>query len=129
MELERKIEYWLDIAQYDLDTAHSMQEKGRYLYTVYMCQQSIEKILKTIHIQKVGKEAPYSHNLVYLQSLVDLSPDESDLTLMAELTAYYIEGRYPTYKQKPSLLVDRTKAQKILEKTMKAFQWLKSQVK
>lgn len=129
MEPQKKIEYWLDIAQYDMDTAHSMQEAGRYLYTVYMCQQAVEKMLKTLHVQKLGKEAPYSHNLVYLQSLVDLNPDESYLELMAELTAYYIEGRYPAYKQKLSLLVDRMKAQELLEKTTEIFQWLKSQVK
>lgn len=43
MNSEEKYEYWLDIAKYDLETAEAMFDSGRYLYVVFMCQQSIEK--------------------------------------------------------------------------------------
>lgn len=46
-----KIEHWLDIAEYDLETAVAMQNSARYLYTVFMCQQALEKLLKAIYIQ------------------------------------------------------------------------------
>ncbi len=39
MTPEEKVEHWLDIAEYDLETAAAMQKSGRYLYTVFMCQQ------------------------------------------------------------------------------------------
>ncbi len=42
MTLEEKIEHWLDIAEYDLETAAAMQNSARYLYTVFMCQQAKE---------------------------------------------------------------------------------------
>ena len=129
MEVKEKIEYWLDVSCYDMVTAESMQRSGRYLYTVFMCQQAIEKLLKTLHLQKDGKEAPFSHNLIYLQSLLDIIPDESYLELMAELTTYYLEGRYPTYKQKLSSLITQDKAADILKKAKEIFQWLKSLLK
>lgn len=126
MEVKEKIDYWLDISCYDMDTADSMQRSGRYLYTVFMCQQAIEKLLKTLYLLKTGKEAPFSHNLVYLQSLLNLTPNESYLELMAELTTYYLEGRYPTYKQKLSSLITQDRAADILRKAKEIFQWLKS---
>lgn len=41
-----KVAYWLDIADYDLDTAEAMYQTGRWLYVAFMCHQVIEKTLK-----------------------------------------------------------------------------------
>jgi len=32
MRISEKIEYWLDIADYDLETSHFMQKSGRRSY-------------------------------------------------------------------------------------------------
>ena len=126
MDKTRKIEYWLDIAQYDMDTARTMHENGRYLYAVFMCQQAMEKILKANYIQKFNQEAPMTHNIIYLASLLDLklSPEQSETA--ATLTTYYIEGRYPSYKKKLSMLVDSNKSYTLSKQTEVLFQWLKS---
>lgn len=63
MTPQEKVEHWLDIAHYDLDTAEAMQNSDRYLYTVFMCQQAVEKLLKAIYIQQNGQEAPRTHTL------------------------------------------------------------------
>ena len=34
---EEKVEYWLDIAEYDLETAAAMQNSDRYLYIAFTC--------------------------------------------------------------------------------------------
>lgn len=99
MKLSDKVEYWMDIADYDINTAGAMHKNGRSLYTVFMCQQAVEKILKALHLQQTSKDAPLSHNLVYLQSLLGVEPSEDQLKLLAELTTYYIEGRYPSYRK------------------------------
>ena len=52
MTSQEKVEHWLDIAEYDLETAAAMQQSGRYLYTVFMCQQAFEKLLKAIYLQR-----------------------------------------------------------------------------
>lgn len=128
MKISKKIEYWVDIAEYDMKTADHMQRSGRYLYTAFMCQQAIEKILKALHIQKFGKEAPLTHNLAYLQEVVDINLPESDIELLALLTTYYIEGRYPSYKKKLSLLVDEEKASGILKNSKEVYQCLRSKI-
>ena len=45
MTREDKVRYWLDIADYDLDTAEAMHQTGRWLYVAFMCHQVIEKTL------------------------------------------------------------------------------------
>lgn len=114
MTPEEKIEYWLDIAEYDLETAAAMQNSGRYLYTVFMCQQALEKLLKAIHIQQKGEEAPRTHSLTQLVELLDLSMSVEYLEIMGQLNAYYIKGRYPVYRQKLSHLLDARSAQTFL---------------
>ena len=59
MRTSDKIEYWVDIADYDIKTARSMHEAGKYLYSVFMCQQGMEKVLKAIYLKKFSNEAPF----------------------------------------------------------------------
>ncbi len=126
MEKEDKIAYWLDIADYDLATARAMMETQRYLYVVFMCQQALEKILKAVYITVSDDEPPRSHNLgfVYKKTGIDLPPDA--VQLFNILSAYYIESRYPEYKQKLSAIVDREKAKTHLHKTEEVYACLKS---
>lgn len=126
MNIKDKVYYWLDIADYDLKTAISMHKSGRYLYTIFTCQQSIEKLLKALILKKSGKEAPKSHNLVFLQSISGEVFPQYQIKIISELTAFYIEGRYPTYKQKLSKLIDKKKSQVILSKTKELFKCIRS---
>ncbi len=128
MDIREKVAYWIDVADYDIKTARHMHKSGRYLYTVFMCQQATEKILKALYIRKFKKEAPFSHNLVYLQGLLKLRTAKKRLEILAELTSYYIEGRYPTYKVRLSKLVDKTKSRETLAATEEIYKWLKSKV-
>ncbi|MFO7985330.1 MAG: HEPN domain-containing protein [Desulfatiglandaceae bacterium] len=129
MKIADKVEYWLDIAEYDMKTARSMHKSGRYLYTVFMSQQATEKILKANHLKMFSKEAPFSHNLVYLASLMELEISDKDLALISELTAYYIEARYPSYKEKLTTLIGKDQSASILTRTEALFRWLKSKLK
>lgn len=51
---------------------------------------------------------------------------EKYFSFFDELLAYYISGRYPSYKNKLSELVDEDKAIEILDRTEDVFVWLKS---
>ena len=46
MTRDEQVQYWLDLADYDLDTAEAMHQTGRWLYVAFMCHQVIEKTLK-----------------------------------------------------------------------------------
>ena len=46
MNLLDKVSYWVELAEYDLETAKVMLKNKRLLYVGFMCHQTIEKITK-----------------------------------------------------------------------------------
>jgi HEPN domain-containing protein len=124
------IEHWVERSHYDLDTAKVMLDTGRYLYVAYMCQQTIEKILKAIIAQQ-GKENFPIHNL---NRLAEIASIKSELNLeqfnyLAELTPYHIEARYGDYKESLSEIIGETKAQQIYIKTREIHAWLYQKIR
>lgn len=49
--MDNKIKYWVDLAEYDLETAKVMLENRCFLYVGFMALQSIEKILKAYFVK------------------------------------------------------------------------------
>ena len=47
--MNEKSTYWIDIADYDLETAKAMLVSKRYLYDGFMCHQAIEKTIKAYY--------------------------------------------------------------------------------
>jgi len=45
MHMDEKTRYWIDLAEYDLETAKVMLAGKRLLYVGFMCHQVIEKAL------------------------------------------------------------------------------------
>lgn len=134
MTNEEKYEHWEDIAKYDLESAKAMYKSGRYLYVVFMCQQSIEKLIKGLHVLYTGDEPVRTHNIwVVFRAVFENDHtsvfdegEEKYKDFFAELVAYYISERYPSYQQKLSESINKKQAKDVLKKTEEAFQWLKS---
>ena len=66
MDTKQKIQYWLDIAHYDLISAKAMLESKRFLYVGFLCHQVVEKSLKAYFWHIKIAEPPYTHNLLLL---------------------------------------------------------------
>jgi HEPN domain-containing protein len=128
MTTEEKFEYWLDIAEYDLKTAEAMFETGRWLYVVFMCQQAIEKLCKGLYVLYVDDNVPRVHTisqiLVRFQSGIGKPIADEKFVFFNKLTSFYLEGRYPEYKEKLSKILDQEEAKTILERTKEEFAWL-----
>jgi HEPN domain-containing protein len=86
---------WLDRVAYDMDTAKAMLQTGRFIYAIFMCQQSLEKCLKAL-LAYEDKEIVPIHNLRRLaeQASVIQELDESTLVKLDFLSNYYINARY-----------------------------------
>ncbi|MDR1358370.1 MAG: HEPN domain-containing protein [Coriobacteriales bacterium] len=128
MDAQEKYEYWLDIAQYDLDTAHAMYISRRWLYVAFMCEQAIEKLVKGLYTMYVSDNVPKTHNISLLfrkfESCLSEPVPEKQYDLFERLYAFYIDGRYTDYKAKLSASIDKEDATAILEQTKEAFSWL-----
>ena len=94
-----KVKYWIEISDYDLETANAMLQTKRFLYVAFMCHQTIEKILKACCVFKKSETTPYTHNLSYLCEWCGIVGEFSDQQkeFIAELEPFSIETRYPTY--------------------------------
>jgi len=128
MDAQEKYEYWLDIAQYDLDTAEAMLNSRRWLYVVFMCQQAIEKLVKGLYVLYVNDSVPKSHNIrVIIEKYEILLPNKiSDecYDLLDNLTIHYLNGRYADYKQKLSERLNEQTATDLFNQSKEVFAWL-----
>jgi HEPN domain-containing protein len=124
--LEKRVSYWIKQAKEDLKTARIMFHTRRWKYAIFMCQQSIEKYLKAIYMNKNEEFPPRIHNLFRLAEMIDKELfSENDLEFFSELSLYYIESRYPEDIEKIKEINKRGKAKEILKKTGEVFKWLK----
>jgi len=123
--MDKIVSNWVERAEYDLETARSMLDTGRYLYVGYMCQQAVEKILKGIIAQQNKENLPI-HNLNRLAQVAGIENDlnAEQFNFLAELTPYCIEARYGDYRESLSEIINEQRAREVYAKTQEIFQWL-----
>jgi HEPN domain-containing protein len=133
MNKQEKFEHWEDIAKYDLETAEAMLQSGRYLYVAFMSQQAIEKLIKGLYVWHLDQEPPRTHNIYSIyrslfENKDEISSDQEKryTSFFAELLAFYISERYPSYTEKLSVVVTREKADDVLSMAKEVFVWLQS---
>jgi len=129
MNKEKAINYWFNMADYDLKTAQVMLDGGRYLYVGFMCHQVIEKALKGLYVKQHNRIPPYTHNLLTLCADLNLVITEEHQDFFIKLNPLNIEARYPEMKEKLGQAINKKKAYVLLESTRSAYKWLKSQKK
>jgi HEPN domain-containing protein len=119
-------EYWLDLANYDLETAKAMNTSKRYLYVGFMCHQVIEKALKAYYSSRFKDAPPYTHNLELLAQKAGLYSmlSEQQKNFLDFLEPLNIEARYPTQKDKLLKRMTSEKCADIVSKTENQLQWV-----
>ena len=126
-----KVQYWLDLADYDYATAGDLLKSKRWIYVAFMCHQSIEKAIKAYHTQKLPFETPpYIHNLTRLaqrSGLYDLM-DENQRIFLDAMTPMNIEARYPEYKSLLASSLNEKVCKDMLEQTNILLLWIKSKL-
>lgn len=121
-----KIEYWTDLAKYDLETAKAMLSSKRYLYVGFMCHQALEKILKAYYVKTQTNNPPYTHNLTLLAEksgiYANMSDEQKDFIDFLE--PLNIEARYPTTKEKLLQILTDEKCEELIKLTEKELSWI-----
>jgi HEPN domain-containing protein len=122
-----KVQYWIELAEYDLQTAEVMLETKRFLYVGFMCHQVIEKMLKGYFVYVKNETPEKIHNLMKLakqSGLYDMLSEERKNTL-DRLDPLNIEARYPVEKEKLFKSLTQEKCLSILQMTEELYQWIK----
>jgi HEPN domain-containing protein len=129
MNKQTAINYWFNMADYDLKTAQVMLDGRRYLYVGFMCHQVIEKALKGLYVKQHNKIPPYTHNLLTLCTDLNLNLTKEQQDFFTELNPLNIEARYPEMKEKLGKAISKKKASILLEDTKNTYKWLRSKKK
>ena len=127
--MKKTIQEWLEISEYDLNTAQAMFEAKRYLYVAFMCQQAVEKILKAVYIHQKNGLPPRTHNLLYIVDILKLDIDEKKKASLARLNQFYLESRYPGDRVKLARAVDFKTAKSLLKDTKEIWECLKQKLR
>jgi len=127
---KNKSQKWLERVTYDFDTAKAMLKTKRYIYAVFMCQQSIEKCLKALLVYK-GKEILPIHNLRRLSELANIHEeyDKTTLVKLDFLSRYYINARYKDDLKELSKGITLKVAQDFVQFTEEIVEWLYQKMK
>ena len=125
-----KVAYWLDIANYDLETAEAMYSTGRWLYVAFMCHQAIEKTLKAYWCGTREDDPPYTHNHMRLATgcgiYEKMSEEQKDF--LDTITNFNIEARYPEDKELLSRKLTKPSCRSIIDDTKQLLQWMKDEL-
>ena len=120
---------WFLQAEYDIDTADAMFKSGRYMYAVFMSHLCIEKALKGLYAKTLCKDAPKTHNLLYLIELIDAKEDFMIPNEFEDFFKILNEKSVPT--RYPDMLVDilkefnKTNTKQFISKGKKVLKWIK----
>jgi HEPN domain-containing protein len=96
-----------------------------------MCHQTIEKILKAMHVAKFPSDTPpYTHNLLKLAQATGLyelmSLDQKKI--IAILEPLNIEARYPSKKKEILSTLNKERCELLIKQTEGLNQWIKAQL-
>ena len=130
MTKEEKVAYWLDIADYDIETAEAMYKTKRWLYVGFMCHQVIEKTLKAYWCGSQPEDPPYTHNLVLLSDKTGLAEmlSEEQNVFISQMMPLNIQARYPSYKEQLSKKLNKDTCRMIIDQTKEMQSWIKSKL-
>ena len=130
MKIEHHIEFWLDSADHDLDTAESLFTAGKYDWCLFLGHLVLEKALKALYVRDNDNQMPpRSHNLVKLAEKTTLPLSDELKLFLDEVTDFNLEVRYPEYKREFYKICTKEFCEKKLSKIKESYLWMKSLIK
>ena len=129
--MSKKVDYWLELSDYDLQTAAVMLNGGRFLYVGFMAHQAIEKILKAYFVKNSNNTTPpHSHRLSLLAKKASLYSlfSESQKNFIDILEPMNIESRYPSNKDRLLKSLTEERCTQILQETEELHLWIRQKL-
>ena len=128
--MDKKIKYWIELSDYDMETAEAMFASKRYLYVGFMCHQTIEKAFKAYFTKTKNETAPYTHSLSLLAKKGDFYESFSDAQkeFIDQIEPLNIEARYPSHKERLLKSLSDLKCIELIAETKNLQLWIKKKL-
>ncbi len=123
--MKKATKNWIDTSNYDLKTAEAMLNSKRYIYVVFMCHLSIEKMIKAIISTEIKGLPPKSHSLLYLAQKATIQFPEDIQEFIDLLDNVSISTRYPEDLTRMSKEFNKKKVEEAFSLTRRTLTWLR----
>ena len=99
-EIKDAIKYWGKTAEHDYTTMVALFESKRYSDSLFFGHIILEKILKGLYVKKNREQAPFTHDLTFLNKDLQNNLSEKENKFLDEVNNFNIRARYPDAKFK-----------------------------
>lgn len=122
--MREEVKRWMSKAERDMDNAHFNLQWKKYEESCFFSQQTVEKSLKALDIEKSGSFVK-SHDLVFLGKRVNVPNDILDKC--RKIKPVYTESRYPDFLEGSPYTKEKTET--IVNDFEEVLGWVKQKLK
>ena len=122
MTQDELIKFWLNSCLDDFKTARAMFLAHRYNYTMFICQQSLEELLKAIIVIQTSDQPPFLHDLILLSKKIRLTLPNYIQQNLRNINPHYIVARYKLQRFDPKVY-NQTTAKHTIRVTEETIKW------
>lgn len=126
-ETARFADFWHKAALDNFETAKATLRSKRYNFSMFMCHQTVEALLKCAFVKRKKDRPPYIHKLpsLLVSTGVDV-PAWIDMIIL-EVDAHYIKARY--FEDRfDHRVYNRKNASKLVKDTEKVLKWFATEL-
>ncbi len=91
-DVEKTVRYWREGAEYDMDVAEAMYEKGKFPYALFMGHLALEKLLKSLVVKTSQQHALYTHSLPLLAEKSGIKIPKRTMKRLARFMEFHFEA-------------------------------------
>jgi len=102
-----------------------MFKAGRYLYVIYMCHLSVEKLLKGLYEATFEKIPLKTRNLICFYNAINMKAPEDHLKTIETLNDLTIMTRHPGDIEEIVRAYKKDRVGRYLKRTKELLKWLK----
>ena len=118
MTKEDHIKYWINGSEKDWEVMNDLFQLKRYVHCLFFAHLVLEKLCKAHWVKdNESNYPPHIHNLVKIISQTKNQLPEGDMTFLADINKFQLEGRYPDYISNIYNITSRDVAEQYLTKT------------
>jgi len=121
-EIKAQIQFWYKSAMDNIQTAEALLKSKRYNFSMFMCQQTVEAVLKCIFVKLKGDRPPYLHRLPRLLVLTGIKVPSWIDKIILRVDAHYIKARY-FGDRFDHRIYNRKNASELMGSTKKVLTW------
>src|SRR4030067_1578377 len=127
-DVDEALGFWLLSSKENFETAKAMLKAGRYNFTMFMCQQAVEALLKAVFIIQKNERPEYIHKLPKLVEMIGIKIPKTIDKKILKIDAHYIKARYKEDRFNTKIY-NKQNATALLKDTEDVIKWLAKKMK